>query len=224
MDVGRGRIPALLFLAIVILAIAALLAGYGVPVGVGALVGFALGSMAGAIGALWLVRGSGRSIHLGGYAWSSYDTAVTPSAELAAEMHELTEVLAVDLGSIQSIVPVLSTVEADGLEVQLLAIEIHEAGASIGFDVHVRPGGLPLLPVANVSVTDDLGTAYRALGQMQGGGPGRLRYEVMVIPAIPNTARDLSVQIDGFIDPFQGGRRMQMGPWAFEVALPADVR
>jgi hypothetical protein len=190
-------------------------------VGVGALIGFVLGAMAGAIGVLWLGRGSGRSVHLAGYSWLSYDTNASPSIDPVADMRELTEVLAVDLGPIQSIVPALSSVEADGLDIQLLAIELHEAGASLGFDVHARPGGLPPLPMVAVSVTDDLGTAYRALGQGQGGGPGRQRYEVAIIPAVPDAARHLSVRIDGFIDPFQGARRMPTGPWAFEVTLPA---
>jgi hypothetical protein len=220
---GRGRLPALLFWAIVLVAIVALLAGYGVPVGVGALVGLALGAIAGAIGVLWLVRGPGRSIHLGGYSWSSYDTTGPPGVELAAEMAEMADVLAVDLGPIHSILPVLSTVEADGLEVQLLAIEMHEAGASLGFDVRARPGSLPPLPMVNVSVTDDVGTPYRALGQGQGGGPGRTRYEVTVVPAFPKVSRHVSVQIDGFIDPFQGARRTPAGPWVFNVTIPAGV-
>lgn len=219
---GRGRLPGLLFLSVVLVAIVALLAGYGFPTGVGALVGLALGAIAGAIGVLWLARGSGRSIHLSGYAWSSYDTTGAPSID-PGEMRELIDVLAVDLGPIHSILPVLSTVEADGLEVQLLAIEMHEAGASLGFDVRARPGGLPPLPMVNVSMTDDIGTQYRALGQGQGGGPGRTRYEVTVIPAVPKVSRHLSVQIDGFIDPFQGARRTPAGPWAFNVTLPAGV-
>jgi hypothetical protein len=217
----RGRLPALLFWAIVLVAIVALLAGYGIPVGVGALVGLALGALTGAIGVLWLARGPGRSIHLGGASWSSYDTAGAPSADLVAEMRELTELFGVDLGPIHSILPVLSTVEADGLEVSLLAIEMHEAGASFGLDVRARPGALPPLQMVNVAVTDDVGTQYRALGQGQGGGPGRMRYEVTVIPAVPMLSRHLSVQIDGFIDPFQGARSTPAGPWAFSVTLPA---
>jgi hypothetical protein len=90
-------------------------------------------------------------------------------------------------------------------------------------DVHARPGGVAPLPMVAVSVTDDLGTQYRALGQMQGGGPGRLRYEVTVAKAVPNAAGRRSVQVDGFIDPFQGASRMPTGPWAFDVTLPADV-
>ena len=57
---GPGRFFGLLFLAIVIVAIAALLGGYGVPVGIGALAGLVLGAIAGALGSLWVARGAGR--------------------------------------------------------------------------------------------------------------------------------------------------------------------
>jgi hypothetical protein len=224
MNEARGRLPALLFLAIVLVAIVALLAGYGIPVGVGALVGLALGAIAGVVGVLWLMRGPGRSIHLGGHSWSSFDTTGAPSPTSVVDMHVLMDVLAVDLGPIHSILPVLSTVEAAGLEIQLVAIEMHEAGASISFGVRAQPGGLPPLPIVKVSVSDDHGTPYRALGQGQGGGPGRLRYEVTVIPAIPLVSRRLSVQIDGFLDPFGGGRRPMAGPWTFNVILPTTIR
>ncbi len=220
MDEARGRLPALLFLAIVLVAIVALLAGYGIPVGVGALVGLVLGAIAGVVGVLWLARGPGRSIHLGGHAWSSPDTTGAPSVDFATEMRDSIDVLAVDLGPIRSILPVLSTVEAGGLEVQLVAIERHEAGASISFAVHAQPGAFPPLPMVNVSVTDDRGTQYRAFGQGQGGGPGRQRYEVTVIPGIPDMARRLTVQIVRFLDPFQGARRPPAGPWTFNVTLP----
>lgn len=220
---AQGRLPALLFWAIVLVAIMALLAGYGVPVGVGALVGLALGSIAGMAGVLWLVRGPGRSIHLGGYSWLSSDTVGVPGPDSVAEMHERMDVLAVDLGPIHSIVPVLSTVEAAGLEVQLLVVELHEAGASIAFGVRARPGEFPPPSMVDVTVSDHRGTPYRALGQMQGGGPGRLRYEVTVIPAIPKVSRRLSVQIDRFLDPFGGARRTPAGPWVFDVPLAGDI-
>jgi hypothetical protein len=226
MDQAGRRLPALLFVAIVLVAIVALLAGYGIPVGVGALVGLVLGAIAGVVGVLWLMRGPGRSVQLGSYSWSSSDTLSSsdttrvPSRDSVAEMHELMEVLAVDLGPIQSILPVLSTVEAGGLEVQLVAIEVHEAGASLSLGVRAQPGTLPPLPMVKVSVTDDRGTPYRAIGQAQGGGPGRLRYEVTVIPAIPPASRQLSVQVDRFLDPFGGARRTSAGPWAFDVRLP----
>jgi hypothetical protein len=82
--VGRrwDRLVGLLFLAIVAVAVGLLIAGYGVAVGVGALAGLVLGFLAGALGALWLGRGSGRSITFGGMEWPS--ESGRPTAELMA--------------------------------------------------------------------------------------------------------------------------------------------
>ncbi len=221
MNVVPNRLPPLTFLVIVVVAIVALLAGYGVPVGVGSLAGFVLGAIAGTIGVLWLARGPGHSVELGGMSWSSLDTADGPGIDVSDQFREAMELLSVDLGSIDSIVPVLSTAEADGIDVQLLAIELHVGGASIGFDARNRPGHVMPASMLNASISDDVGTSYRAFGQAQNGGPGRMRYEVTVIPAIPSAARHLSVRVDEFIEPFPLARQPQAGPWVFEVLLPA---
>lgn len=92
----RDRLLGLLFLALVALAIALLIAGYGVAVGAGALAGLVLGFLAGTLGVLWLGRGSGRSITLGSMEWSS--ESGQPTAALMAEMRELGEISSVDIG------------------------------------------------------------------------------------------------------------------------------
>ena len=51
---GPGQLVGLAFVVVVVAAIVALLAGYGVPVGIGALAGFILGGIAGLLGALWV--------------------------------------------------------------------------------------------------------------------------------------------------------------------------
>ena len=220
MNMGPNRLPPLLFLAAVLVAIVALLAGYGVPVGVGAMAGFALGAIAGIVGVLWLARGPGHSVDLGGMSWSSYDTAAGPGTEVSDQFREAMELLGVDLGPIESIVPVLSTTEADGIEVQLLSVELHVGGASIGVEAQNRPGQVAPAAMLNASISDDVGTSYRAFGQAQNGGPSRMRYEITVIPSIPTAARRLSVHVDGFIDPFTPPHQPGAGPWVFEVSLP----
>ena len=220
---GIGRLPGLLLLAIVILAIAALLAGYGVPVGVGAVAGLVLGAIAGMLGSLWLARGSGRSINLAGVAWSSDMQSGAMTAELLAEMREMTEVFTIDLGPIRANLPVLTSVEANGLAVQLVAIEVCEAGARLALDVRALPGALPPPSSLQVSVTDGIGTQYRASGQGQGGGTGRIRYEIVVVPALVLTSGPLTIRIDRFIDLFPGARRVAVRPWLFSVGPPPDA-
>lgn len=214
---GRDRLLGLLFLALVALAIGLLIAGYGVAVGVGALAGMVLGFLAGTLGALWLGRGSGRSITFGGMEWSS--ESAQPTAALMAEMQELGEISSVDIGPIRSILPVLARAEAGGLDVELVTVEVHEAGLAMTLDVASRPGTLPPASTARVSVSDDTGTAYRASAQGQGGLPSRMRYAVTAIPAPPPAATRLEITIERFLDPFPGGRQQASGPWRFSVAL-----
>lgn len=216
---GRDRLIGLLFLVFVIVAVGLLIAGYGVAVGVGALAGLVLGFVAGTLGVLWLGRGSGRSITLGGMEWSS--ESGRPTAELMAEMQELGEISSVDIGPIRSVLPVLARADAGGLDVELVTVEVHEAGLAMTLDVASRPGTLPPASMARVSVSDDAGTAYRASAQGQGGLPSRMRYAVTAIPAPPPAATRLEITIERFFDPFPGGRQQASGPWRYSIALPS---
>ena len=139
----RARLSALIFLAVVGGTVVLLIAGYGVAVGVGALVGLVLGFLAGALGVMWLGRGSGRSVSFANLDWSSEDQSDRPAAELMAEMQELTAVMTIDLGAVQSVTPVLVTVEAGGLSVELVSIEQREAGLTLSVDVRTHPGAFP---------------------------------------------------------------------------------
>ncbi len=219
----RTRIPGFLFLAVVIVAAAGLVAGYGVAVGVGVIVGLVLGAGAGLVGSLWLIRGPGRSVQFASYAWDSDHGTETSMAELHIEMEELTELLGVDIGITSAVLPVIATVEDHGLAVQLVSLEIHEAGATITLDVRAMPGSPPPPAFAQTTVTDAVGTQYRTSGQAQGGGPNGMRFHVVVIPVPAPSARDLSIRIDRFVDPFPGNRRVAAGPWTFNVSLPPDL-
>ncbi len=214
---GRDRLVGLLLLVLVIVAVGLLIVGYGVAVGVGALAGLVLGFLAGTLGVLWLGRGSGRSITFGGMEWSS--ESGRPTAELMAEMQELGEISSVDVGPIRSVLPVLARADAGGLDVELVTVEVHEAGLAMTLDVARRPGTLPPASMARVSVSDDTGTAYRASAQGQGGLPSRMRYAVTAIPAPQPAATRLEITIERFFDPFPGGRQQASGPWRFSVAL-----
>jgi hypothetical protein len=173
------------------------------------------------LGSLWLWRGSGRSVTIGGMAWSSdRPMAALMPDEVITEMRDLSEISAVDLGMIRSVMPVLATTEAGGLSVQLLTIEQHEAGLAMTVEVHTQPGALPPASMARVAVADDIGTVYRASAQGQGGSPGQVRYQVTAIPTAPPAATRLDVRIERFLDPFPGGRRAVVGPWGFSVPLP----
>ena len=211
----------LVILVVFLGAVTLLIAGYGAAVGFGALAGLVLGFAAGTLGARWLWRGSGRSVTIGGMAWSSdRATAELTADELLAEMRDLSEISGVDLGTIRSVMPVLVTTDAGGLSVQLVTIERHEAGLAITFGVRAQPGTLPPASMARVALADDVGTVYRASAQGQGGSAGQMRYQVTAIAAVPPAVTRLDVRIERFLDPFPGGRHAAVGPWGFSVRLP----
>jgi len=138
-------------------------------------------------------------------------------------LRDLTEVQGVDLGAVRSIIPVLATSEAAGLELQLLDVELREAGLVLNLDLRAGPGVLMPPSMARVAISDEAGTAYRASAQSQGGGPTRIRVLVSAIPAPPAGARNLTVRFEEFVDPpFPHMGRPVAGPWTFSVPLPRE--
>lgn len=211
----RGRLIGMALLAITLVAIALLVAGYGVAVGLGALVGLILGLIVGLFSMRWLGRDFNRSISFGSGEWSSDG----PPPEALREMQELTEVIGVDVGPISSVRPVLATVSSGGLTLQLASIEHHEGGLIMTMEARPAAGVMAPMGMAHVKVTDDVGTGYRASAQGQGGSPGQIRLEIVAIPVPPPTATRLGISVERFVDPFGSQDRLPHGPWTFDVSL-----
>lgn len=216
-DTRTGRIFGFVFLLAVAGAVVLLIAGLGVPVGIGALVGLILGFVAGMLGFLWALRGAGRTVNVAGVAWTT--KTPQPAEDVLAEVRELTDVQQIDLGPIRAVRPALQTVEVGGLTLQVVALEEREAGLSLDLDVRVGVGARPPGHMARVAVTDDVGTAYRASAMNQGGSAGHLRYEVAIVPTHPANASRLDVRVERFVDPFDRATADQAGPWAFSIDL-----
>ncbi len=109
------------------------------------------------------------------------------------------------------------------LELQLLDVELREAGLVLNLDLRAGPGVLMPPSMARVAISDEAGTAYRASAQSQGGGPTRIRVLVSAIPAPPAGARNLTVRFEEFVDPpFPHMGRPVAGPWTFSVPLPRE--
>lgn len=215
---AADRAFGLAFLAVVATAIVALLAGYGVPVGVGAVAGLLLGGIAGFVGVLWLTRGSGRSITIGSTSWSSPD-GDRPSDADFAHLREMSELTEVDLGRALAVEPEMAVVEAKGIAIEIVSATVHEGGVRLDVEVRTSPGITPTGHMARVSASDDLGTAYRAAGR----GTGTLqpaRYDVTIVPRPPMSARRLTVSVEALVDPFPGASRYLAGPWVFSIPLP----
>jgi len=213
--VPGGRMLGVSVVVITIATIALLIAGYGMAVGVGAFLGLIVGAVVGFFSVFWLSRGSDRSIAFGSGEWSSG----TSPPEAIREMQEMAEVIGVDLGPIRSVRPVVATATSGGLALQLASIEHHEGGLVVILEARPSAGVATPIGMARVQVTDDIGTAYRASAQSQGGSPGQARFEIVAIPVAPAAATRLGVTVERFVDPFGGRDRYPSGPWTFDVSL-----
>jgi len=118
--------------------------------------------------------------------------------------------------------------ETAGILVELIALEIREAGAILHWRSQVEKIGP--LGMALVEVRDDVGTSYEVFPGSWGGGESEMRGETNIMPAPPAGARVLTVNIPSFgIEGFGAtatmpgllgmGMATATGPWQFEVAL-----
>lgn len=216
MSIG-SRLPVFAWLGLMLFVAALLIAGLGMAVGVGIIAGFAFG-LANILAALAL---SSRS-RGGSVAWlSSGGPPNQPDHDLIQRFgRESMRVAGVDAGALRGVIAVGSSVEAGGLRLELVALELRDDGGIATLVAHTRP---PLGHVGHfveVAVSDDAGTAYVASGQGSGGSsPAASRHEIRFAPAPPEGARTLTLLIQAFVDPFPGPAVRLDGPWDFRVEL-----
>ena len=211
-----SRIPGLVFLALVVVAAALLLAGLGVAVGAGLLVGLALGLLVGLTVVLRRPRGPISFL-------SSRPGGPEPDHELLMRHHrDQVAVTAVDASELRRVLTVLLTAEAAGIRIELVAVELRADGGVAHLVARARPPAW-IGQLLDVTVSDDAGTAYAAAGQSQGGpNPGVGRIELRFAPTPPARARRLTLRVDAFLDPFPGPARRLPGPWTFELDVAGD--
>lgn len=213
-----SRLPAYVLLGLVLVATALLIAGYGVPVGIGVLTGLLLG-WAVFVGFLGLRQrsGGGRVVTWGTDGGSPNQPDI---ALIERHGHDSMRVAGVDAGALRRVIPSGDVTEAGGAQLELVAVEIREDGGIATLVARTRPPVGPVGSFADVAVSDDAGTAYVASGQGSGGSnPGASRHEVRFAPAPPEGARTLTIRIEAFADPFPGRAVQLRGPWEFRVAL-----
>lgn len=217
-DGWRATVPGLILLALVILAAILLIAGYGVPVGVGLLAGLVLGGVIGLWSGLWLgARSGGRSMTIGGMNISQDEGS---SASMPEILRDVDRVQGVDNGGLIRVIPGGAAAAAGGVTIELIALEIRSSGAVAHLAVAAEPPNGSLGPFARVAVEDDLGTAYVAAATGGNGSPDRLRFEVRLVPAPPTPAATLHIRVDEFLDPFpMRSLAPVVGPWTLNVDL-----
>lgn len=118
------------------------------------------------------------------------------------------------------VVSVAQVVEAGGIAVELLAIEVREAGALLYWRAH-PPEGIVLMS-ATVSISDESGTMYRVSPAQSSGSALQWEGQTFVIPA-PSAHARLGIVLERFGAPI--GRPIERhapgesarGPWRFDV-------
>jgi hypothetical protein len=213
------RTPTVVLLGVVLLAAVLLIAGYGLPVGVGVIAGLVLG-LAVVLAGL-AMNSRSRSMHRFGTASAPLIAMDEPAHESIARMSgDAMRVAGVDAGSLHKVIGLGDTVTAAGVTVELIALEIRDDGCVATVVTHTRPPIGPAGHFAVVEVTDDVATEYVASGAGSGGaGPAASRHELRLAPAPPPDARTLTIRIDRFVDPFPGPLTELRGPWEFAVSL-----
>jgi hypothetical protein len=210
-----SRLPGLALLVLVAVAAALLLAGTGVAVGIGLLAGLALGLVA-VLGAAWRQPGHGA-------AFLTTRPTSAPDHDAMLRFHrEWMAVSAVDASPLERVSASQDASEANGVRVELIAVELRQDGGIAMLAARARPPA-SIGHFVEVAVSDDAGTAYAAAGQSSGSSsPGVGRIELRFAPAPPPGARRLTLRVDAFFEPFTGSARRLIGPWSFEVGLRAD--
>jgi hypothetical protein len=211
------RLPAFMLLGLLLLVAALLIAGLGVAVGVGMIAGFLLG-LANVLAFLAL---SSRS-RGGSVTWLSRGgPSNQPDHDLIQRFgRDSMRVAGVDTGALRQVIAVGSGVEASGVRVELIGLEVREDGGIATLVAHTRPPVGHVGHFVEVAVSDDAGTAYVASGQGSGGsGPTASRHEIRFAPAPPDDAHVLTLRVASFADPFPGPAVRLDGPWEFRVKL-----
>ena len=218
------------FVLLMALAVLVVLGGAVVAAGYGLLAALAVGVPLAVLVALALGLAVGLLVGmlLGQRPTMGRISLESPEQErMTAMARAMEEVEGVERGELRAIIPVGSRAEANGIGLELLTIEIREAGG-IGFlALSGRLSRVDPIVGLDLVIRDDVGTAYAA-GGMSGSshvGTSR-RVDFRFAPAPPAEAQQLSIEIRSLqrMEFDRGALARIDGPWRFDVALPARRR
>jgi hypothetical protein len=133
------------------------------------------------------------------------------------------EALALVPATLRAVVPVGQIQSAGGLDVAMVALERHEAGARLRWMCHASDGRpRTAVSMLDVVVVDDAGRLYRT-ACVEGPPEGdRLEGALLVAPAIPRDVRRVTVTV-GTVWGDGGGPRQTPGPWVFPIPLAPEA-
>ena len=221
MQLSGPPVLGLLIAGLVVVSAVLLLVGLGVAVGTGLLIGVVLGLATVGVAMVAMRRNPSSGWTVG---FSRTDDGPTP-ALLQEFGHAIARVADVDSGTLSSVLPIVAEATANGVRLEAIAVELRTDGGIVSLVSHTRPPVASPGHFAEVHVTDDAGTEYVAAVQGSGGSsPSTTRYELRFSPGPPAAAKELTIQITRFMDPFPETPNAPVdGPWSFTVALPPDA-
>jgi hypothetical protein len=148
-----------------------------------------------------------------------YQPEGMPQEDLA-RLLEVVPQLGISPSRLVGVVAVAQVAEASGVTMEMIAIEVREAGALITWRARADRSIGILVP--RVSITDDQKTEYRAFGDSGGGDERSWSGEIALMPP-PPPGVTLTIEIESL----GANERMRMpgwtpndpvsGPWRFTV-------
>lgn len=126
---------------------------------------------------------------------------------------------------LERVVAIGQTAEVSGVLVEMIALEVREAGGVLLW--RTQTAEERLLGAADIAITDDVGTHYSALPGSWSGSGRESRGETQLAPRPPDAAQILKIVVRSF-GPMQWPAplpRMALpieegaGPWRFEVPI-----
>ena len=216
---GFTPVP-LVVIALVLLAASLVVAGYGVPVGVGLFVGLALGFGV-VVGVLWLGAGPGRTVGFGSWTFDKTVAVTSGPPQFPDWFQDGARAAAVEMTALHRVLAVGQMTEVEAIRIEVTALELRAGGGVAIAVAHTEPPDARSLgPFARITVLDDVGTTYAAGSEPHGGSPFAARLTIRFAPAPPETAGELTIRIEEFVNPFPGpARERVVGPWVFVVPL-----
>lgn len=148
------------------------------------------------------------------------------------------EDVAVELVTLERVIPVVQTQSIDGGSLTVLSIDAYAEGSEVRLRLHLEeeressvipfgPHDFPPMPELTLIVRDDQGHRYPAMPGGGGGGGTSWQWDYRVHQPIDPAARELVLEVPEITwqkhEPRRGRadsvERIQTGPWTFRVSL-----
>jgi hypothetical protein len=131
----------------------------------------------------------------------------------------------VGMSALDRVIGIGQANEAAGVLVEMIALEIREAGGVLHWRTQTSEDRL--LGDADIAFSDDAGTTYQVMPSGWSGSGREARGETLVVPKPPHEARTLTIEVRSFgrMDwmpfpaPMSPAREEVAGSWRFEISL-----